>query len=128
MIATLGLLLALAAPPCDAPRPISARAVEARVQIWTASQIERFNAGIFMPDQTDSARLFASVVARGETIGEIAAQGLAAALDRRPGLRPKRLFVSVLRPGAVLPFEVEAVRHGKTAYTLLLETPVEICR
>jgi hypothetical protein len=128
MVATLGLLLALAAPACDAPGQAGARAVEARVQIWTVSQADRLDAGPSMPDRPAPAILFASVVARGETVGEIAAQGLAAALDRRPGPRPERLFVSVLRPGAVLPFEAEAVRHGKTAYTLLLETPVDICR
>jgi hypothetical protein len=124
----LGLLLALAAPACDAPGQTGARAVETRVQIWTVPLIERLDAGPSMPDQPAPAILFASVVARGETAGDIAAQGLAAALDRRPGPRPERLFVSVPRHGAVAPFEAEAVRHGKAAYTLLLDPPIDICR
>jgi len=127
MIATLGLMLALAAPACPFEESASPRAVEARVQVWTVSQFDRLDAGPAMPDQPAPAILFADVVARGETVGEIAARGLAQVLDRRPGPRPERLFVSVLRPGAAMPFEVEAVREGKASYRLLLDTPVQIC-
>lgn len=128
MIAILGVLLALAGPACPAPDSPGPRAVEARVQIWTVSQQDRLDAGPSMPDQPAPNLLFATLSARGETVGEIAAQGLAAALDRRAGPRPERLFVSVLRRGAVLPFEAEAVRQDNGAYLLLLEPPVEICR
>ena len=80
-----------------------------------------------MPDQPAPAILFAHVVARGETVGEIAARGLAQALNRRPGPRPERLFVSVLRRGADMPFDVGAVRDGQAGYRLLLDTPIAVC-
>jgi hypothetical protein len=80
-----------------------------------------------MPDQPAPTILFANVLARGDTVGEIAVRGLAQALDRRLVPRPERLFVSVSYQGAVMPFEVEAVRQGKAGYRLLLDTPVEVC-
>jgi len=127
MIATLGLMLALAGPACPAPVPVRALAVEARVQIWTVPLADRLDDGPSMPDQPARNILFATIFARGETVGEIAANGLAAALDRRLGPRPERLFVSVLSAGGAMPFEAEAVRHGRTTYTLLLETPITVC-
>ena len=127
MIAILGLMLALAAPACPTVDTAGPHAVEARVQVWTVSQIDRLDAGPAMPDQPPPAILFANVLARGETVGEIAVRGLAQALDRRPGPRPERLFVSVSHRGAVMPFEVEAVRQGKAGYRLLLDAPVEVC-
>jgi len=127
MVAILGLMLALAGTACPFEDSTSPYAVEAHVQVWTISSFDRLDAGPAMPDQPAPAILFAHVVARGETVGEIAARGLAQALNRRPGPRPERLFVSVLRRGADMSFDVEAVRDGKAGYRLLLDTPIAVC-